>query len=93
MAALAVLLSDTTERLFKSPLEGSWAGDSIVISGDYAEEGKFLEEGREDTLFVVAKAEYEDISEAAIKMLLEDRYLAHDLKHFPPGTGHRAGEG
>lgn len=47
MTALAALLADGNGRGggdigSSDPLVGSWAGDTIVIAGDYADEGKFL---------------------------------------------------
>jgi hypothetical protein len=49
MLALAILLADGNDRgggdLHSShPVIGSWAGDRVVITGDYADEGKFLDE-------------------------------------------------
>ena len=45
--ALIPLLSDGNGRgggdFEEHPLVGSWAGDRIVISGDYSDEGNFLE--------------------------------------------------
>jgi hypothetical protein len=47
MMALAVLLADSNGRgggdlRSESPLIGSWAGDPIVITGDYADDGKHV---------------------------------------------------
>ena len=47
MTGLAVLLSDGNGRgggdLFcDDPIIGSWAGDQIVVAGDYADKGNFL---------------------------------------------------
>jgi hypothetical protein len=47
MMGLAVLLADGNGRgggdlRSENPLIGSWAGDPIVIAGDYADEGKFI---------------------------------------------------
>lgn len=47
MAGLAILLADGNGRgggdlNSDDPLIGSWAGSRIVITGDYADEGKFL---------------------------------------------------
>jgi len=47
MMALAVLLADGNGRgggdlRSESPLVGSWAGDPIIITGDYADDGKHV---------------------------------------------------
>jgi hypothetical protein len=47
MMGLAVLLADGNGRgggdlNSESPLIGSWAGDPIVIAGDYADDGKYV---------------------------------------------------
>ena len=46
MSALAVLLASSNGRgggdlQAESPIIGSWAGDRIVITGDYDDEGRF----------------------------------------------------
>lgn len=47
MTGLAILLSDGNNRgggdlHSDNPIIGSWAGDRIVISGDYSDPGKFI---------------------------------------------------
>jgi len=47
MLGLAILLADGNDRgdgdlHSKSPIVGSWAGDPIVVAGDYADEGRFV---------------------------------------------------
>lgn len=47
MTALAVLLADGNGRgggdlASSNPVVGSWAGDQIVVTGDYADDGKFV---------------------------------------------------
>lgn len=107
MMCLAVLLADGNGRgggdlRSDSPLIGSWAGDPIVIAGDYADPGKFVppedliawrklmaqnteymqylrERGRKldettPTLYTLADALYEDISDAVILALCDDPY-------------------
>jgi len=75
MFALAVLLSDGNGRgggdvPSYNKLIGSWAGDRIVIAGDYADKGKFIE--RTDTnLHCLADEEYQDISQEIIQVLLD----------------------
>jgi hypothetical protein len=82
MTALAVLLSNSNGRgggdlRSDDPLIGSWAGDRIVVCGDYAESGDVFghvygEANEDDT-------EWEDISEKIIAVLCEDRYIAQTL--------------
>lgn len=67
-SALFLLLANSNGRgggdANKHPLIGSWAGDRIVIQGDYAEpnDAGFLTDEQRD--------EMEDISSAALSMLL-----------------------
>ena len=60
MTALAVLLSNGNGRgggdlNTKSVIPGRWAGDRIVVAGDYGDEGKWLENFSQAELEVVAK--------------------------------------
>jgi hypothetical protein len=43
------------------PLIGSWAGDSIVVQGDYAEES--------DPAFISNTYDYEDITKQVLELL------------------------
>ena len=71
LSALALLLADgngrgggdfgRTEAISEHPLVGSWAGDSIVIAGDYADEGKFTPDPKTN-LFSYAQETFENIS-------------------------------
>jgi hypothetical protein len=84
LTALAILLADGNNRgggdlRSELPVIGSWAGDRIVIAGDYADEGKFTADpGR--TLYRVADEEYEDISRQALRAMADDCYLAEEMK-------------
>src|SRR5262245_16704085 len=64
LAALAVLLADGNDRGgdFRGghPVVGSWAGDRIVVAGDYADEGLFTGDPNR-SLHRVARDEYEDV--------------------------------
>ena len=56
MTGLAVLLADGNGRgggdlHSKNPIIGSWAGDRIVIAGDYADPGKFIPKGMNKRLY------------------------------------------
>lgn len=74
MCALAILLADSNGRgggdcRSDNPLIGSWAGDHIVITGDYADAGQWSEyfldiEGATTTeLYDLLEEHFEDISE------------------------------
>ena len=70
MAALAVLLADGNGRgggdiRSDSPLVGSWAGDRIVITGDYADAGRFVpaDAGEGVNLYSYTGEHCENISE------------------------------
>jgi hypothetical protein len=84
LTALAILLADGNGRgggdLHSShPVIGSWAGDRIVIAGDYADEGRFTGDVRR-TLFRVADEEFQDISRQALRAMADDVYVADEMK-------------
>jgi len=63
MTALAVLLADGNGRGggdldSNDPIIGSWAGDRIVIAGDYADPGKFVPKSMKKKLFERNLEEY-----------------------------------
>jgi hypothetical protein len=89
LAGLAILLADGNGRgggdlNSENPIVGSWAGDNIVIAGDYADNGKFVKQP-EQCLYEVCQAEGEDIS---IKVL---DALCDDIFYFEEFRKHRAG--
>jgi len=69
------------------PIVGSWAGDRIVITGDYADRGKFVPKGPhrvddktgdERNLYSLIYAEdagYKDVSLEAMRALAGDGYV------------------
>jgi hypothetical protein len=68
-------------------LIGSWAGDRIVIAGDYADEGKFIEidkqvqeklvnDGDNSNLYKFAEEHFKDISEQVYHLILEDDFIS-----------------
>jgi hypothetical protein len=58
-----------------NPLIGSWAGDSVIVTGDYADEGKFVPvKNRKENLYTYAYDNYEDISQEVICCLCEDKW-------------------
>ena len=90
LTALAVLLADGNGRgggdlHSANPIVGSWAGDPIVIAGDYADEGKFLPADKQDTtLYNVVDVEGTDISAKVLDALMEDRWFREDfIKEWP----------
>lgn len=90
MTALAVLLADGNGRGggdlgSENDIIGSWAGDPIVVAGDYADQGKFLPADKsEETLYSVCEDEGEDISAKVLDALMEDRWFREDfIKNWP----------
>lgn len=90
LTALAVLLADGNGRgggdlNSANTIIGSWAGDQIVIAGDYADLGKFLPADKQDTtLYAVAADEGKDISHLVLDALMEDRWFREDfIKEWP----------
>jgi hypothetical protein len=85
LTALAVLLADGNGRgggdlHSANTIIGSWAGDPIVIAGDYGDEGKFLPADKQDTtLYTVAEEEGTDISAKVLDALMEDRWFREDF--------------
>ena len=58
-----------------NPLVGSWAGDNIVIAGDYADEGKFVpKKNHKQNLYGYSEENYKDISFDVIRVLCEDSW-------------------
>lgn len=74
MLALALLLASGNGRgggdhRSSDPVIGSWAGDRIVIAGDYGDDGLFTDDP-ERNLYSHATEHFEDIS-SKVKPLLE----------------------
>jgi len=70
MYALALLLADGSGRNefdSDSPLIGSWAGDRIVIVGDYAKSGLY-------------DSDYRNISEEMIRLLYREQFYREWLE-------------
>jgi hypothetical protein len=90
LTALAVLLADGNGRgggdlNSSNDIIGSWAGDPIVIAGDYADDGKFLPADKQDrTLYSVVDVEGKDISHLVLDALMEDPWFREDfIKDWP----------
>ncbi len=85
LAALAVLLADGNGRgggdvRSADPVVGSWAGDRIVMSGDYADPDRHgvktaTEAQPQRNLFKLALDEWEDVSERVLRAMWEDECL------------------
>jgi hypothetical protein len=84
MAGLAILLADGNGRgggdlHSENDIVGSWAGDNIVIAGDYADTGKFVKE-LEQNLYEVASSEGEDISVKVLDALCDDTWFFSEFR-------------
>jgi len=82
MAGLAILLADGNGRgggdlRSDHPIIGSWAGDRIVVTGDYADAGKHGA-SEASTLYEAIQNDYAwtDISYQVIEALMDDDYLS-----------------
>lgn len=87
MSCLAILLADGNGRgggdlRSENPLIGSWAGDKIVLAGDYADEGKFMPKCKDQSwnLYTLACEEFENISVKAMRCLAEDQWVRIELE-------------
>lgn len=90
LTALAVLLADGNGKgggdlSSDNPIIGSWAGDQIVIAGDYADNGRFLPSDKQDiNLYSVAENEGKDISHLVLDALMEDKWFRDEfIKNWP----------
>jgi len=88
LAGLAILLADGNGRgggdlHSENDIVGSWAGDNIVVAGDYADAGKFVKEP-EHTLYEVASSEGEDISVKVLEALFDDQYFFSEFRKNAP---------
>lgn len=89
MCGLAILLADGNNRgggdlHSDNPIIGSWSGDRIVVAGDYADEGKFLEEFTPDlnqTLYRYAQEHFTNISDKVVVAMKDDSYIKQDLEN------------
>jgi hypothetical protein len=84
LAGLAILLADGNGRgggdlHSENDIVGSWAGDNIVVAGDYADEGKFVKETSRN-LYNVAGNEGEDISVKVLDALFDDQYFFSEFR-------------
>lgn len=102
LTGLTILLADSNDRgggdfRVEDPLVGSWAGDRIVITGDYGDNGKWLDtlsaeqtaalQNRKDTNLYSALEVFTDISEEVVKMMQKDEYLKEHMIQRPQKKG------
>lgn len=91
MLGLAILLAMDNGRgggdlHSDSPIVGSWAGDRIVIAGDYGDAWSdpqdLMAVVKKDgpNLYQEAVDGYEDISEQVLAALLDDQWIAVELR-------------
>jgi hypothetical protein len=86
LSGLAILLASGNGRgggdlCSDNPIVGSWAGDKIVIAGDYADaekNGPKDEDGKRMNLHHIAHDKYEDISEKTLAALADDDYYREE---------------
>jgi hypothetical protein len=81
---LSILLADGNGRgggdlHSENDIVGSWAGDNIVVAGDYADEGKFVKEA-DRNLYCLATNEGEDISIKVLDALCDDSYFFSEFR-------------
>ena len=101
LAGLAVLLSSGNGRgggdlRSEDRIIGSWAGDKIVIAGDYGDEKKYVTkkdcEGLKDddgkalehskvNLYHIVSEKYKDVSIETIKALMDDDFIKNEIKN------------
>lgn len=84
LAGLSILLADGNGRgggdlHSENDIVGSWAGDNIVIAGDYADDGKFVKDV-DRNLYNVATSEGEDISLKVLDALFDDSYFFEQFR-------------
>lgn len=99
LLGLAVLLANGNNRgggdlRTDHPMVGHWAGDRVVVAGDYGDEGEFLD-GLDDavdaaaddydvdpdslTLYAVANSQFTDVSDAVIRAVVDGEGDRHPL--------------
>jgi hypothetical protein len=84
LAGLAILLADGNGRgggdlNSDNEIVGSWAGDNIVVAGDYADLGKFVKD-QDRNLYDIAVIEGKDISLQVLEALFDDQYFFDEFR-------------
>ena len=83
MTGLAILLSSGNglgggDLNSDDPIIGSWAGDKIVIAGDYADKGLFTRGNKNNLYDKADKGGYKDISARVLYAMMDDSLLAQE---------------
>jgi hypothetical protein len=83
MSCLAILLADGNGRgggdlRSDNPIVGSWAGNRIVITGDYADNGRFG--APEDCNLMSTMEDWRNVSSLAIEALADDVYAKQQIR-------------
>jgi hypothetical protein len=84
LAGLAILLADGNGRgggdlHSENDIVGSWAGDNIVVAGDYADTGKFVKEA-DRNLYCRRNEEEKNISIKVLEALFDDQYFFSEFR-------------
>src|SRR5262249_31446104 len=84
MTALAVLLADGNGRgggdlHSRRPVVGSWAGDRVVLAGDYGDDCKFTGDAVTN-LYGLAIDGFRDVSREALRAMADDAVLARVMR-------------
>lgn len=91
LTALAILLADGNGRgggdlRSTNPIIGTWAGDRIVVAGDYADEGRFVTDAKRN-LYAIARQEFHDVSRPALRAMADDAYLVEIMRESQTWRG------
>ncbi len=94
LTALAILLADGNGRgggdlRSTNPIIGTWAGDRIVVAGDYADEGRFVTDAKRN-LYEIARQEFHDVSRSALRAMADDVYLAESMRESQTWHGEQS---
>jgi hypothetical protein len=85
LAALAILLADSNGRgggdLHSThPIIGTWAGDRIVVTGDYGDEGAWAEAPDGSLYAATCSVPFVDVSDDVLGALCDDSYTREALE-------------
>ena len=85
LTALSLLLSDGCGRgggdlYTDKTVVGSWAGDRIVVTGDYADKGKFTSVKDRNVYQLIQKGAFLNISKLIIDAMKDDGCLKQRLE-------------
>jgi hypothetical protein len=85
LSALAILLADGNGRgggdlRSTNPIIGSWAGDRIVITGDYADNGRFDAPSDQTLIESIGAGGWDDVSGPTMEALADDDYAKGEMR-------------